>query len=1124
MRRQEAPLRSAAVAVLILAILSGAVATPGTGGRKSGARGSRAASPVTPAEASEPKSSATDDARRTRSADTYHRAPLSFEANQGQADPSVKFLARGAGYQLSLTSTEAVLSLNREAGSKNKPSEKGSSSHANARRSSIGDVVRMRLLGANSNPHPNGEEVLPGKVNYLLGNDPRAWRTNVATYGKVRYKNVYQGIDLVYYGNQGGFEYDFHVAPGANPEAIRLGLGGVKRMHLDSATGDLIMRLSGGEVIRQHKPVLHQEIGGVRRTVAGRFVFRGRGQVGFKVGAYDKNHSLVIDPVLVYASYFGGAGDEATAGIAVDSAGSVYVTGSFITSPGFPITPNAFQKTQNNANGNGEVFITKFTPDGSGIVYSTLLGGSSTDTSQGIGLDAMGNAYVVGWTVSADFPVRNAFQATLRGFPNAFMTKLNATGSDLLYSTFFGGTANLDYGTDIAIDPSGNAYITGNTQSIDFPVTPGAFRTTLVLPLGAGDTDGFVAKLNTNESGAASLVYSTFCDINAAFSNSIDIDAAGNAYVTGKARVQKFNPAGSALVYSFTIPDTTASITAGLHTTDIAVDADGHAYVVGFTNSPGLTVVNGLQPTNGGGSFDGFLAKLNPSGSSLLYSTYLGGQNLDAASAIAVDTAGHAYVAGYTASVDFPTRNAFQDFKIGSTLILGTDTFICEIDTNAAGAASLVFSTYYGATNFDEAASGVAVDAEGNIYATGFPFRIIFTGIIHTGREFISATSSVVGDETRFDPFILKIADTSPSTFRLSAERLSVSEAAGSVEVTVLRGGDLSTAASVDFATLDGRAQSRSDYTAAYGTLRFAPGETAKTFRVLITDDITPEQPETFSVILQENVTGVALAAPTVAEVTILDNDTVTPATNPIDNREFFVRQHYLDFLNREPDKEGFAFWVERIASACDGQASEPGCIDQRVNVSGAFFQSIEFLETGFLVYRLHKASFGSLPRFTPFLRDTQEVGRDVIVGRSGWEQQLEQNKQRLITEWVARPDFRARYDALTNEQYVDALNANTGNSLTVQERDALVAGLNAATMTRAEVLRKVAENQEFSRREFSPAFVLIQYFGYLRRDPDAAGYQFWLNKLNQFGGDFRRAEMVKAFITSSEYRSRFGF
>ena len=278
----------------------------------------------------------------------------------------------------------------------------------------------------------------------------------------------------------------------------------------------------------------------MRRPVAGRFVFRERGQVGFEVGAYDKSQPLVIDPVLDYVTYFGGDGDEGTSGIAVDSAGSVYVTGSFITSPGFPVTPNAFQKTQNNSNGNGEVFITKFTPDGAGIVYSTLLGGSSTDTSTGIAIDAAGNAYVVGWTVSSDFPVRNAFQSTLRGFPNAFLTKLNATGSDLLYSTFLGGTSNFDFGTDIAVDASGNAYITGDTASTDFPVTPGALRTTHVrFQVGAHDKDGFVAKFNTNQSGTASLVYSTFCDINAPFSNSIDIDSAGNAYVTGDTRVQK---------------------------------------------------------------------------------------------------------------------------------------------------------------------------------------------------------------------------------------------------------------------------------------------------------------------------------------------------------------------------------------------------------------------------------------------------------------------------------------------------------------------------------------------------------------------------------------------------------
>jgi hypothetical protein len=979
----------------------------------------------------------------------------------------------------------------------------------------------MKLAGASFDALPTGEEVLPGKVNYLLGSDPREWRTDVATYKTVRYKNVYQGIDLVYHGNQRSLEYDFQVAPGADPEAIRFGFGNVKHMQLDPA-GDLIMRLSGGEVIKQHRPVLYQELGGVRREVAGHFVFRGRGQIGFEVGAYDKSHALVIDPVLDYATYFGGAGDEATAGIAVDSAGSVYVTGSFVTSPGFPVTPNAFQKTQNSASGNGEIFITKFSPDGASIVYSTLLGGSSSDSSTGIALDASGNAYIVGFTDSPDFPVRNAFQPTLHGFSNVFLTKLNATGSDLLYSTFLGGTGNVDFGSGIAVDPSGNAYITGSTASTNFPVTPGAYRTNLVLPRGAGDNDGFVAKFNTNQSGAASLVYSTFCDVNAPYSNSIAIDAGGNAYVTGDDLVQKLNPAGSALVYSFTIPDSGANFIAGLHTTHIAVDSNGQAYVSGFTNSAGLMIVNGFQPTSGGDSFDGFFAKLNAAGSSLLYSTYLAGQSLDSANRVAVDTAGHAYVAGETASVDFPIRNAFQKFKIGSTSLHGTDVFICEIDTNAAGANSLVFSTYYGASNFDETAAGIAVDAQGNIYATGFAYRIMVSGIIHTGSQ--PDPSSVAGDEGRFDPFVLKIVNSSPSSFRFSNERYSVSEDGKSVEITVVRDGDLSAAASVDYATLDASASGRSDYTSAYGTLVFAPGETTKTFRVLITDNLTPEQTETFFVMLQESVTGLALAAPMVAEVSILDNDAVTPRSNPIDNREFFVRQHYLDFFDREPDTDGFNFWVGQIASTCDGKASEPACIDQRVNVSGAFFVSIEFLETGFLVYRLQKASFNSLPRFIPFLRDTQQVDRDVIVGSLGWEQRLEQNKQRLLAEWVARSEFKSRYDALTNEQYVDGLNSNTGNSLTVVERDALVAALNAATMTRAEVLRRVAENSEFGRREFNPAFVLMQYFGYLRRDPDPPGYQFWLTKLNQFNGDFRRAEMVKAFITSTEYRSRFGF
>lgn len=1102
MKPRRTALGSVMTGALILSLLLGSIVTPTLGGSR----------PSPNAQVSYPapdqKSSADESSihakQKSRAMRNYQKAPMSFEPNRGQVNPSVKYLARGDGYQLHLTSTEAVLFLK---GGKDQSDD---------------DVVSMKLLGGSSDAEVSGDELLPGKVNYLLGNDRRAWRANLPTYGKVKYHNVYSGVDLVYYGTQRDLEYDFYVAPGADPRVISLGFEGVEHAQIDSDSGELIIELANGKTIRQHKPLLYQELEGVRKSVTGQFVLRGPREIGFEVGPYDKSRTLVIDPVLVYSTYFGGESDEAPSGIAVDAAGSVYVSGFFTTSPGFPVTPNAFQKTQNNQNGNGEVFITKFTPDGSGIVYSTLLGGNSSDSSTGIKVDAAGNAYVVGWTSSTDFPVRNAFQPTLKAFPNVFVTKLNANGSDLLYSTYLGGTSGFDFGTDIAVDSSGNAYITGDTASTDFPVTPGAFRTTLVLQGGAGDTDGFVAKINTNASGAASLVYSTFCDVSAAFSNSIDIDVSGNTYVTGGARVQKLNASGSAAIYTFTLPDSASGTSSGLQSTDIAVDSNGNAYVSGFTKSTGLQIVNGFQPTLAGGSLDGFLVRVNPAGTALVYSTYLGGQGLDVASGVAVDGAGNAYVVGSTSSLDFPTRDAFQNIKLGGSVFAGADVFITKIATNSAGANSLIYSTLYGATNFDETATGVAVDPQGNVYLTGVAFRISLPGIIHTGRQSI-ASRVQIGDDVQFDPFILKIADTSDSTVRFGAEHLSISEGAGSVEVSVVRAGDVSIPAEVEYGTLDGMAMGRTDYTGAFGTLHFAAGETSKTFRVFITNDLSPETGETFYVLLREKTVGVALAAPSVADITILDNDSSDTAINPIDNREFFVRQHYLDFLNREPDTEGFHFWVEQIAADCDGQPSQGACLDQRINVSSAFFLSIEFLQTGYFVYRLQKASFGSLPHFVPFLRDTQAVGRDVEVGRTGWPLVLEQNKQQLVSEWVQRGDFRMKYDSLTNAQYVDALNANTANSLTQPERDGLVNGLNGGTLTREGVLRTVAENEEFSRREFNSAFVLMQYFGYLRRNPDPNGYQFWLNKLNQFDGDFRRAEMVKAFISSAEYRLRFG-
>jgi hypothetical protein len=334
----------------------------------------------------------------------------------------------------------------------------------------------------------------------------------------------------------------------------------------------------------------------------------------------------------------------------------------------------------------------------------------------------------------------------------------------------------------------------------------------------------------------------------------------------------------------------------------------------------------------------------------------------------------------------------------------------------------------------------------------------------------------------------------------------------------------MNSAATVDYATTDITANDRGDYTTAIGRLRFAAGENAKSFLVFLTDDNYVESEESLQVALL-NPTGASLGTVNTTTLTIVDNDFASVG-NPIDETAFFVRQHYIEFLNRAPDPDGFAYWVSNIES-CGGEQS---CREiKRIDTSAAFFLSIEFQETGFLVDRLFRAGLNRFPRYREFIRDARELGRGVVVGRTGWEAQLAANQQSLAAELAARPEFTSVYGALTNEQYVDALNANTGGSLSAAERDALVAGLNGATETRATVLLKIAEDGDFIARERNPAFVLAQYFGYLRRNPDDppdtnfSGFDFWLAKLNEFGGDFRRAEMVKSFLVSAEYRSRFG-
>ena len=355
-----------------------------------------------------------------------------------------------------------------------------------------------------------------------------------------------------------------------------------------------------------------------------------------------------------------------------------------------------------------------------------------------------------------------------------------------------------------------------------------------------------------------------------------------------------------------------------------------------------------------------------------------------------------------------------------------------------------------------------------------------------------------------------------------------------SVLITVTRTGATTQAVSVDYSSSDGTASERSDYITTAGRLTFAPGETTKTFRVFVVDDAYVESDETFVVTLS-NLRGAnaVLGAATTKQVTIVSEDASPASANPVDDSLFFVRQHYLDFLNRDPDPDGFLFWASQV----EGCGADAQCREvRRINVSAAFFLSIEFQETGYLVYRMHKAAYGNLPgkpvpvRLREFLADTRDVGQGVQVNVGDWRAQLEANKNAFAASLTSRPEFAALYpDSMTAAQFVDALNSNAGSALSQAERDALVADVSNGARTRAQALRAVAEDPDLARAEFNRAFVLMQYFGYLRRNPDDlpdsnfSGWQFWLSKLNEFGGDFIKAEMVKAFISAPEYRQRFG-
>jgi hypothetical protein len=645
----------------------------------------------------------------------YGQLPLTFEINKGQAAPQDNFLCHGSGYSLALTPTRAVLGLDNHTAT---------------------DALSLQLVGANPSAQPVGQDLLITRSNYFIGNDPSKWLTNVPNYGQVEYQNVYAGINLVYYGNQGQLEYDFVLAPGADSSAIRLSIQGAQSVSLD-AQGNLVLHTTGGDVV-EHTPVVYQDIGGKRQSVSGRFVLEGHGQVGFQVGAYDRGAPLVIDPVLVYSTYLGGSGDDYGNGIAVDSSGNAYVTG-VSPSINFPTTQGAVQSSYvgSSGGGNSDIFISKLNTSGTALVYSTYLGGSAYGAGgTAIAVDTSGDAYITG-LAGPSFPTTpGAFQQK-SSFGGAFVTELNPTGSALVYSTYLTGSFGSDEGLGIAVNAAGNAYVTGFAVSLDFPTTPNSFEPQYPDPQGGAQGYGVTFVAEFNSTGSA-LVYSTFLGGLTSYiddqGNAIAVDSAGDAYVAGATDatdfpvmnalqttnhnpnpyysngsgfVSKLNPTGSALIFSTYLGGSSYSSANG-----IAVDASGEAFVTGAAGSSDFPTTPGaFQTTLGHGAF---VTKFNAAGTGLVYSTLLGGgsSSNDYAHAIAVDASGDACVTGGTYSASFPLKNAFQGYNATSP---SSNAYVSEL--NPSGSA-LAFSTYLGGSG-GAIGYGIAVDSSGNMYATG---------------------------------------------------------------------------------------------------------------------------------------------------------------------------------------------------------------------------------------------------------------------------------------------------------------------------------------------------------------------------------------------------------------------
>lgn len=694
-------------------------------------------------------------ASREQAAAAYGTLPINFEPNVGQTDESVRFIAHGRGYSMFLTGSEARLALRNEKGK-----------HSS---------LSMKLDGASEDAVARGLGETESRTNYLVGNDPSKWQTDIPNYSRVKYEQIYSGIDIVYYGNGQKLEYDLVVSANSDPRNIALLFNGASSAQIDHSSGDLILATEVGK-LRQLKPIAYQEINGVRQEVASAYRLQtasdGTSRVTIDLGAYDRSRDLVIDPILAYGGYLGGSGFEEGRGIAVDQAGNAYVTGNS-ASLNFPTTAGAF-KTTNPAGTNNvqwtDAFVTKINPAGTARIFSTYFGGrNGSEIGTGVAVSATGEVLISGTTTASDLPLLNAYQSTFGGTDDAYAAKLNSTGSAIIYSTYLGGN-NTDTGGRISLNSAtGEAVFAGISNSPNFPTTPGAFKQKLcdspVTCSGVFYTGSYVVKLTS----AGNAVYSTLFDAGIA---DVTRDAADNAVLGGSVSITNFpttpgafqpassggiegfvaklNPTGSAMVYGTYLGGGFQSD----RVNGIAIDAAGNMYAAGQTQNTAFPVTAGAFDETYNGGEDGFVTKLNPTGSALVYSTFIGGQGKDQPFAIGLGPDNGPVIAGETLSAaTFPLRNS----------LVGTagQIFVTRFNTDAT---SLAYSTLLG----QGGAYGLAVDNSSSAYITGHTTSVVVTpDSFQPGRGATDPTSSSSSPK---DAFVLKLAtgDENAPSFAIS--------------------------------------------------------------------------------------------------------------------------------------------------------------------------------------------------------------------------------------------------------------------------------------------------------------------------------------------------------------------